>query len=267
MKSRLRIRGHQWFLGVMSLTSLITLVILTIICWAVPQKSQDISLPGDAMELVKKYFEANLKKARYMEKQCEPTTYSGWENFPLTKCRYTVKDKDGTQKTAVVIMLNPSPEQLARWVVYTCLQIKGSADAQYTDKLSRHILNQSGAQFPVAGIVWEDYLPKDGAYEIYCFRNGVCVGIKDIKHRSTAQPTDEEIEKSLTGEVLWSADRARIQSTMREEYKANGGKVDVGSSSKGQRKLTWLEVSRELYQAAWDKDRNELMIAWAKQNL
>jgi len=30
-------------------------------------------------------------------------------------------------------MLNPTPEQLARWVVHTCLEVKGSAEAQHTD--------------------------------------------------------------------------------------------------------------------------------------
>jgi hypothetical protein len=29
----------------------------------------------------------------------------------------------------------------------------------------------------------------------------------------------------------------------------------------------WLRVVRKLYQEAWNSDRNELMIAWAKANL
>jgi hypothetical protein len=53
---------------------------------------------------------------------------------------------------------------------------------------------------------------------------------------------------------------ARIQSTKREEYRKAGGTENVEG-------LAWLDVSRKLYQAAWGKDRNELMIAWAKANL
>lgn len=219
-------------------------------------------LPLDALERVKNYF---IDMVPYMEQECEPTNYPGWEGFPLIKCHYSVIDEDGTKKSAEVVMLNPSPEQLARWVVYACLDVKGSADSKYTDKLSKHIIAQSGAQFPIAGIVFEDILPKDKIYEVYCFRNGVTVGIKGVKHQNTNQPTNEEIEKSLYGEVKWTGKFARIQSTTREEYKENGGTVDVGDSKN--RKISWLDVSRELYQAAWGNDRNELMIAWAKKNL
>ncbi len=229
------------------------------------QLSND-SLTTVGLERVRKYFASNLT-SRYMEQDCEPATYPGWEGFPLIKCRYQVKDSNGTQKSATVIMLNPSPEQLARWVVHTCLEVKGSVEKRYTDKLSKHIIDQSGAQLPVAGIVFEDMLPKDGIYEIFCFRNGVTVRIRGIKHLSTLQPTNEEIERSLNGEIISTFVYARLQSTTREQYRANGGTVDVGSSASGQRKAAWLEVSRQLYQAAWGHDRNELMIAWARENL
>ena len=215
---------------------------------------------------MKVYFEANLK-ARYMEQDCEVTTYPGWNDFPLKQCNYSVTDGNGTKKSAKVIMLNPSPEQLARWVVFTCLKVKGNAADQYIDKLAKHIIDQSGAQFPIAGIVFEDVLPQDGIYEVYCFRNGVTVGIKGVKHRKTEQPTAQEIEKSLYGEIEWTGKYARLQGTTREDYKDNGGKIDVGDSSKGNRKIQWVEISRELYQAAWGNNKNELMIAWARRNL
>ena len=274
--------------------SSLCLVLLFVLCMAIPastqlynavwrqssegeiqmygwQNADPVSFPNDslivaALERVKKYFAANLR-SRYMEQDCEPTTYPGWEGLPLIKCRYQLKDKDETQKSATVILLNPSPEQLARWVVRTCQEVKGSVEAKYTDKLSRHIMAQSGAHFPVAGIVFEDILPADGIFEVYCFRNGVTVGVKGVKHQSPLQPANEEIELSLHGEIRWTGKYARLQGTTREQYKANGGTVEVGSSASGQRKATWLEVSRQLYQAAWDNDRNELMIAWAKGNL
>jgi len=222
-------------------------------------------LPANAVERLKKKYANKLQRARYMEQNGEATTYAGWENFHLLKCRYTVADKDGKKKSATVIMLNPSVEQLARWVVKTCLVVKGSADSALTDKLFNRVLEQSGGQFPVAGIVFEDILPADSVYEIYCFRNGVTVQIKGVKHRGTEQPADEEIEKSLNGEVTWIGRFARLQGTTTEDYTENGGTADVGNSN--HRKAAWLEVSRQLYQAAWGNDRNELMIAWARKNL
>lgn len=222
-------------------------------------------LPVDAVSRVEQYFESK-KSARYMERNCEDAVYPGWEGFPLQKCRYNVKDKDGTIKNAEVIMLNASPNQLARWVVYTCIEIKGSAAPEFTEKLSKHIIMQSGAQYPVAGMVYED-MEGDGIYKLYCFRDGVTVGIKGIESASKKVMNEDEINQCLYGEVEWCGTYARIQSTTREQYTSFGGKEDVGTSTKGNKKISWMKVSRELYQAAWGSDRNELMLAWAKQNL
>jgi len=57
---------------------------------------------------------------------------------------------------------------------------------------------------------------------------------------------------------------ARIASTTREDYKAFGGTEEVGSKDDRQQK--WLEVVRELYKKAWNSDRNELIIMWAKEH-
>jgi len=59
---------------------------------------------ADALERVTKYFTKGLK-SRYMERDCEPTSYPEWEGFPVIKCRYDVKDRDGTGKSATVVML------------------------------------------------------------------------------------------------------------------------------------------------------------------
>jgi hypothetical protein len=58
---------------------------------------------------------------------------------------------------------------------------------------------------------------------------------------------------------------ARIQGTTVDDYRANGGTEDVGSF--GKQRPAWLAVVRESYRRAWDSDRNELMIAWARRNL
>jgi len=58
---------------------------------------------------------------------------------------------------------------------------------------------------------------------------------------------------------------ARIAGTRMEDYLSDGGTEDVGNA--GGRKLKRLDVVRKLYQQAWNSDRNELMIAWAKNHL
>jgi hypothetical protein len=216
-------------------------------------------LPPVALTRVRNYFEAQ-RSSRYMEQNCEPTTYPGWEGLPLQKCTYSVKGaNDPVKKTAKVIMLNASPDQLARWVVSTCVEVTGGAAVRCTRRLSRHINGQSNAQFPVAGIVFEDILPEDGREEVYAFRNGVTVRVDGVTHRATQQPTPEQIEKSLNGQVTSAGLFARIQSTTREQYRANGGTRPVLG-------LAWLEVTKDLYKAAFGNDRNELMIAWARDN-
>lgn len=222
-------------------------------------RAQEPALPPVALERVKAFFEER-KSSRYMEQNCHATTYPGWEGLPLQECTYGVKGRlDPTRKTAKVIMLNASPEQLARWVVATCVEITGGAGTRCTAKLSRQIVGQSGAQFPIAGIVFEDILPEDGRMEVFAFRNGVTVRVSGVTHVGTQQPTGDQIEKSLNGEVITAFKFARIQSTTREQYRANGGTRNVAG-------LAWLDVSRDSYKAAWGNNRNELMIAWARDN-
>jgi endoglucanase len=120
-------------------------------------------------------------------------------------------------------------------------------------------MGQSGAQFPVAGVVFEDILPANGKLEVFAFRNGVTVRVNGITHLGTAQPSAVEIEKSLHGEVTSAFRFARIQSTTREQYLANGGTRNVTGNA-------WNEVNRDLYKAAWGRNRNEMMVAWARAN-
>jgi endoglucanase len=230
-------------------------------------KTQKTALPEEDVKRVVKYFEATMKSP-YLAQDCEPTSYPNWEALPVKKCLYTVSDGDGIKKSATVILLLPSPQQLARWVVHACVEVKGNASAQCTDKLSKRIHGQSGGQFPVAGLVFEDLLPTDkhdGIHEMYPFRDGVTVRVDGVRNQSTMQPTAKQIDAALVGEVKGSGIYARVQGTTREEYKNNGGTADVGDSK--QRKLSWLAVSRDEFKAAWGSERNELLIAWARSNV
>ena len=220
---------------------------------------QEPQLPAEAITRMTTYFE-DRRSSRYMEENCVATTYPGWEALPLKECTYSRKGADDpVKKTAKVIMLNAEPDQLARWVVSTCIEVVGCATIKCTNNMGRQIIEQSGAQFPIAGIVFEDILPPDGKYEVFAFRNGVTVLIDGVTHRGTAQPSAAQIEKSLHGDVTSTLRFARIQSTTREQYLANGGTLSVTGNA-------WNEVNRDLYKAAWNNNRNELMIAWAKAN-
>src|SRR5208282_831571 len=131
-----------------------------------------------------------LAQARYMEVNPKPVTVAGWEGFPTVQCTYSVEDKAlNTNKTAVVILLDPDAHRLARWMVNAYLTAKGSATTNDLKKLADFIIWQSGGQFPVRGIVYEDILPANGINEIYCFRDGVTVKINGVDHRSEKQPT------------------------------------------------------------------------------
>jgi hypothetical protein len=212
------------------------------------------SLPQDALARVESYWRQHLPG--YMEGVSEKVAYPNWDGFPTAKHSYKVDDG----KHAQVIMCNADAAQLARWIVYACIEAKGSADPTYTDKLNSQILDASGAQFPVAGIVLEDM--DAGRQAVYAFRDGVTVQIPGIENGVAVQPSVKQIADSLDPNVRPTVAKkyARIQSTTREEYQAAGGKQNAEG-------LLWLDVSRKLYQAAWGKDQNELMIAWAKANL
>ncbi len=198
-------------------------------------------------------------------------TLPGWEGFPVKLYEYQTGSDiyTGKPKTGKVYLLNPSPERLAMWILTACWEVKKSIDFKYTDALFRWIKNQSGAQFSVKGVVYEDQYIK-GFQEPYVFKDGVTVYVKD----STMFPKD----KTCTAEQLdfylrlnnddlktSTGQYARISSTTREDYKNAGGQEDVGD--KDDRKLKWLEVVRDLYKKAWRSDKNELIIMWAKSHL
>jgi endoglucanase len=198
-------------------------------------------------------------------------TLPGWEGYPVKLYQYNtgVDLYLHKPKTAKVYLLNPSPEKLAMWIATAAWEVKHSVGSKYTDAILKWIRGQSGAQFPVKGIVYEDQYTKD-FQEPYLFKDGVTVYMQDsTKWAQDKTCTPEQIEVYLR---VTNADLkprtgryARIASTTREDYKACGGTEDVGDANN--RKLSWLDVVRELYKKAWKSDRNELIICWAKKHL
>ena len=216
----------------------------------------------------------NVLSSAYMAQKLisEHTNIPGWEGYPVKLYEYyTGKDvKKGVPKRGLVYLLNPSAEQLATWIATTCWEVKHSTDSTYLYKLAEFIKRQSGAQFPVQGVVYEDMYTK-GFYEPYIFKDGVTVYVAD----STQMPadkhcTDEQLEfylRMTNADLKPNTGRyARICSTNRTQYYKNGGKTNVGDNDE-HRSQAWLDVVRQLYQLAWLSDRNELIIAWAKEQL
>lgn len=215
-------------------------------------------------------IDSEIIRARYMERNGKLISTDdklpGWEGFPVALYEYCVAEKDKKKKCASVAMLNPNAQKLATWIVAACREVKGKVIPECADQLIKQIRDQSGGQFPVAGIVLED-LNRNGVFEAYCFKDGVTVMPRAFKVGEAA-PTPDQIDKCLAlndEDILSVGKYARLQGTTREEYRSSGGKEDVGDSRN--RKRGWLKVVRESYQAAWKSETNELLAAWAKENV
>lgn len=202
----------------------------------------------------------------YMAQDCRPISYSGWERFPVQDCRYSVKDqKTGRIKTARVLLLNPTPEKAADWIQSACKESQLPKDCYTT--VAREIQRQSGYQFPVAGVVYEDILPctpdgktcGDKVNEAYCFRNGVTVKVAGFKHLDVNPLSEESINTCIHGEVTEVLKYARIHGGTREDYLSAGGTEDVGTSAKGKRKAKWMDIVRQAYQVAWESQSYSLL--------
>jgi hypothetical protein len=218
-------------------------------------------------------------KAAYMKGEYVTTHYDvpGWEGYPVEEYTYyTGKDiKTGRPKKGRVYLLMPTAEQLAYWTISACWKTVHSLDYQYTNTLLRFIRWQSGAQFAVRGVVYEDMYTA-GYYEPYVFKDGITVYVADPKMKAgddqLAECTEEQLQfyLDLSDKDLkpYTGSFARICSTTREMYYSWGGTTDVGVSSfREGRSLNFLPVIRELYKKALKSKDNELIDAWCNVNL
>ena len=203
----------------------------------------------------------------------ERTDLPGWEGYPVRLWEYHTGEDIylHAPKKGLVYMLNPSPEQLARWVVNAVFDATGELDPAKIEQVCSFIQWQSGAQFPVSGVVYEDMYTA-GFYEPYVFKDGVTVYVADSTYLSREKHPDETMLQyylTLTDEQLKpdTGRFARICSTTREMYYAAGGKAEVGRSDDGERSRAWLAEVGRLYREAWNSDRIFLIYAWAKANL
>jgi len=220
-----------------------------------------------AVAALVKEFGDRMVRSRYMEsKTAMDVKVPGWEGFPTKRYTYQIKDKkDGLVKSADVILLDAPPERVARWIVSALVETKGDYDLAQGEKVFANIIGQSGGEFPVAGVVYEDILPEDGKNEIYCFRDGVTVSVEGVPHRGIEPMTKEQLAASIEGKVTRVYTYARICSTSPLMWIEAGGSKDVWDGKKATE--AWMTVIRKEYQAAWGSDRNGLIVAWVKSNL
>jgi hypothetical protein len=225
----------------------------------------------DLLQWAENFFQQKMS-ARYMETgEGQEITIDGWEGYPTKLHQYTVIDKAARGirlKRARVVLLDPSPTKLARWVVTAVKKVDGEPDRADIEYLCKQINSASNAQFPVAGIVYEDK-EGNGIFKSIAFRDGVAVRLKDVPHYE-GDPLDEDkldlaissntpLEWLTPSKNMATGKYARIASTTREEYCDYDSQANV-------KDFDWLEVVRLAYQEAWNSDENKLITAWYRSN-
>lgn len=194
---------------------------------------------------------------RHMETNCAPTALPGWEGYPVGLCSYPSGD---ARHPAKVALLDPSDDQLHRWIASACVRARIADIGLCAKKLATRIRSQSGAQFPVAGMVLED-MDGDGRLNQFAFRDGVTVSVAGVSGGADHAPTDAENEAALRAVPIAAKIYARIAGTTRANYAAMTGRSL--SEFDG---LKWLSETRAAYQRAWGAPSNDLIDAWALAN-
>ncbi len=202
---------------------------------------------------------SSLLAARYMEQNCKTiTSWQNWNNLPMQLCTYQLLDKQ-----AQVLMLNPGIRRLTLWLQNACKDLSINF-ANCMERSFNRIMHQSGAQFPIAGVVLED-MDGNKIANSYAFRNGVTVRVEAVSSGTESPLSSEQIEKSFTDEVVSTMTFGRPISTTRElmtayAFFANLSIPDLGTSN--ERKNIYNTVIGDLYKQAWHSSENHIIRSW-----
>jgi hypothetical protein len=223
-----------------------------------PLSESAIELDGRGEEFQAK-ISAGLEASHYMEGDCtEIGNWPGWEGLPLERCRYSTNGQ-----TAEVVMLNPGPRRLTAWLENACRDLADDFENCLT-KTYQNILNQSGAQFPVAGIVIED-MDGNGHGNVYAFRDGVTVKVSLFTTGSEALLAETQIQEALWAPPLHTYTYARPSSTTREQLATYGGAANLKLPSLAQteeQSNAFHQTVGDLYRQAWFGSTNHVIRAW-----
>lgn len=201
-------------------------------------------------------------KLRWRNGKCDVADerFPRWHGYPVQRCQYT--------ESGVITrtyMLNPTAEQLSRWTVTACEDAEAVNSKECIKAVSNQILTASSGIFPVSGFIPEPASSGGGNGDqimCYLFRDGVTVNTVSVPKAPAA--SNGQCPNFDEHTIVTKARKfARVASTTRAQYKANGGQAAVGTDQDSDPR--WLDVVRSLYQQAWRSDRNELISAKAKE--
>jgi hypothetical protein len=148
---------------------------------------------------------------------------------------------------------------MARWILDSCLWGGGADIAKCIGFLQTGptgILQQSSAQFPIAGIVFEDM--EAGLMKGYAFRDGLTVQVKDWKNGSEASPTPEQTKAALEEPPLWVSEHARIARGDIGDVKCLDPSAPFDPKHRDDR---WRDYVRARFVEALQGDHNLLVLA------
>jgi hypothetical protein len=198
-------------------------------------------------------------KGRYLEGRFEDSvTIDRWRGFPLKKYSY-LSAKWGR---LYVVLLDPTGEQAARWVVSAVVRVHGGYNHALAVSLARYIRKESGFQFPVAGFVDEQ---TEG---LYLFYDGIAV--KTLKQLFPGKPMEFKVPDNaeITDAIqtyVCNLPESDIRAT---GYQARPASISVEEFQKSRPvrgKTQWNpDVIRQAYQAAWHSENNELIWKFLK---
>lgn len=220
----------------------------------------DEKIPLDAFgENFQAGIASPLARAKYMERTCVAATgFSAWEDLPLRRCKYS-----SMGQSVEVVMLNPGPRRLTAWLQDACKDLAKDYSL-CMEKTYKHIIYQSGAQFPVGGVVIED-MDGNGRGNAYAFRNGVTIRIAAFSTGTESILSATQVARSYTDAASATYSYARPVSVTREQLTryASASKLAIpalGTSS--ERKNVFNEVIGQFYRDSWKTNKSHILRAW-----
>jgi hypothetical protein len=206
----------------------------------------------------------SLEKARYMSTSCDTApvvNWPGYEGRNVRRCIYSVTSGGKTLR-ALVYLMNPSVGNLTARIGYACNAV-GLGDRPGCGRyLASFIVNQNGAQFPVAGLVIERKRDAGGRGDepVYLeFRDGVTVLSNDRINFTDRSLSIEAMEHAARAPLVDSKTYARVANATRDDYRRAGGTEAVGKDSAGDKSNRWPAIIRENELRAQDTGEDELL--------
>jgi Mannosyl-glycoprotein endo-beta-N-acetylglucosaminidase len=224
------------------------------------------SLPDDKVAELTKFFD---KQQPYLREHCTETAVKGYETIPRSpekpmRCEYQVRSTDPKAKTPLVktataLVIFPSAQRISRWIVDSCLWAAAGDFERCVAFLAtgcRGVIEQSSAQFPVAGIVFEDMTA--GLMKGYAFRDGLTVKVAGWDNGSEDSPNDRQTKAALENVPTWTSTVARIARADIHDVKCLDPKAEFNPESRDQR---WRNYVRKRFVEALQGDHNLLFLA------